>query len=114
MKMTIQQLEGDSILVGLEGRFDIEGTQSIEDPFTFATTTKAQRVVVDLSGVDFIASIGIRTLFSAARAQSQRGGRIVLAAPSEMVRKVLVTAGVDQVIPLFDTVEAALVRGNAT
>ncbi len=113
MKMTIQPLEGESILVGLEGRFDIEGAQSIEDQFTFAVATKARRVVVDLTGVDFIASIGIRTLFTAARAQSQRGGRVVLAAPTEMVRKVLVTAGVDQVIPLFDTVADALARGNA-
>lgn len=111
--MTIQPLEGDSMLVGLEGRFDIEGAQSIADQFTFTTTTRPHRVVVDLSGVDFIASIGIRTLFSAARAQSQRGGRVVLAAPNDMVRKVLVTAGVDQVIPLFDSVETALARGSA-
>lgn len=111
--MTIQPLADDSMLVGLEGRLDIEGAQSIADQFTFATATKAQRVVVDLSNVDFIASIGIRTLFSAARAQSQRGGRVVLAAPTDMVRKVLVTAGVDQVIPLFDSVESALSRGIA-
>jgi anti-sigma B factor antagonist len=109
--MTIQPLEGESILVGLEGRFDIEGAQSIEDQFTFTTATKARRVVVDLSGVDFMASIGIRTLFTAARAQSNRGGRVVLAAPTEMVRKVLVTAGVDQVIPLFDSVADALAQG---
>ena len=113
MKMTIQPLEGDSMMVGLEGRFDIEGAQSIEDQFTFTVATKARRVIVDLSGVEFMASIGIRTLFSAARAQSQRGGRVVLAAPTEMVRKVLVTAGVDQVIPLFDSVEDALARGNS-
>jgi hypothetical protein len=36
-----------------------------------------------------------------------RGGRMVLAAPQPLVRKVLVNAGVDQLMSVFDDVEAA-------
>ena len=107
MKMTIQPLAGDLTVISLEGRLDIEGAQSIDDQFTFATTTKQKRIVVDLGQVGFMASIGIRTLLSSARGQAARGGRMVLASPTDMVRKVLVTAGVDQLMPIFETVELA-------
>lgn len=105
--MTIQQLEGDKTLIGLAGRLDIEGAQAIDDPFAYATTTRPRRIVVDLDQVSFIASIGVRTLLSAARAQSARGGRIVLARPSPMVLRVLQTAGVDQLMPVCGSIESA-------
>jgi len=107
VKMTIHPLAGDLTVISLEGRLDIEGAQSIDDQFTFATTTKQKRIVVDLAQVGFVASIGIRTLLSSARGQAARGGRMVLARPTDMVRKVLVTAGVDQLMPIFETVELA-------
>ena len=51
-------------------------------------------------------------LLTAARAQAQRGGRIVLVGPDAMGRKVLETAGVDQIVPVFDGLDAA--RGALT
>jgi anti-sigma B factor antagonist len=105
--MTIQPLDGDLTVISLDGRLDIDGAASIEDQFAFATTTKAKRIIVDLNDVVFVASIGIRTLFNAARGQASRGGRIVLARPTEMVMKVLKTAGVDQLMPIFDTLDGA-------
>lgn len=107
MKMTIQPLEDDLKVISLDGRLDIEGAQSIDDQFAFATTTKAARIVVDLAQVAFIASIGVRTLFNAARSQATRGGKVVLAQPTALVRKVLETSGADQLMPIFDTVDAA-------
>jgi anti-anti-sigma factor len=105
--MTIQPLADDLTLINLDGRLDIAGAEAIDDQFSFATATRPKRIIVDLAQVDFLASIGVRILFTAARAQSARGGRIALAQPSPMVHKVLTTAGVDQMIPIFDTVDAA-------
>ena len=93
--------------IALDGRLDLEGTQAIEQKFSFATTTRAAKIIVDLSGVTFLASIGIRMLVASARAQANRGGKMVLAAPSALVRNVLETAGIDQLIPLAVDVEAA-------
>jgi anti-anti-sigma regulatory factor len=44
---------------------------------------------------------------TAARGQQGRGGKMVLAAAQPIVQKVLVMAGIDQLIPLYDSVEAA-------
>lgn len=102
MQMTLEEADGHVTRIILAGRMDLEGTQAIDQNFAFATSTQPRRIAVDMSRVTFLASIGIRALLIAARAQAGRGGRLVLCNPDPMVRKVIVTAGIDQVIPVFD------------
>ncbi|TAN49981.1 MAG: anti-sigma factor antagonist [Methylococcaceae bacterium] len=107
MQFDSAALPGNITHLVLKGRLDLAGTQAIEQPFSFATTLHASNIVVDLSGVSFLASIGIRLLMTSARAQANRGGKLVLAAPQPLVRKVLETAGIDQLIPLAADLETA-------
>lgn len=107
MKVDSTPLAENLIQVSLEGRLDIDGARSVEDRFAFMTTTHKHDVVVDLSAVSFLASIGIRMLMNAARGQHNRGGKLVVAAAQPAVAKVLVTAGIDQLIPMYDTIESA-------
>lgn len=93
--------------ITLDGRLDITGTQAVEQKMSFATTVKAGKFIVDLSKVSFLASIGIRMLLTCARGQANRGGKFVLAAPQPMVRKVLETAGIDQLVQISDDIAAA-------
>jgi anti-sigma B factor antagonist len=106
--MQMQTSTADGIVeVKLSGRLDLDGSQAIGDKFAFATTTRKANVVVDLSEVAFIASIGIRLLLTSARAQATRGGKLVLAAARPTVRKVLEAAGIDQLVGLTVDVAAA-------
>jgi anti-sigma B factor antagonist len=107
MNLMQESLGGNLTRIALDGRLDLEGTQKIGDQFSFRTTTAAGRFAVDLSQVTFIASIGIRMLLTAARAQAQRGGRMVLISPGGMSRKVLETAGVDALVPIVADLDAA-------
>jgi anti-anti-sigma factor len=107
MPYNVTHLAGDVVCIAVRGRLDIEGTQAVEPGFSYLATVKAELIVIDLGDLDFLASIGIRLILTAARAQAARGGRMVLAAPQARVRKVLVNAGVDQLISVFDDVEAA-------
>jgi anti-anti-sigma factor len=107
MKMTVTQLDNHLTVIALDGRMDLEGTQAIDQQFSFQTTTQKRHIVVDLSNVSFLASIGIRTLLTAARGQESRGGKVVLAAPDDMVRKVLDSTGVDQIVPVYPDIATA-------
>lgn len=107
MNMTEESLADGIIRVALDGRLDLDGTREIENKFAFSTTSRAGRFAIDLSKVSFIASIGIRMLIYSARTQSQRGGKLVVVGPDAMGRKVLETAGVDQMIPIFDSLDDA-------
>src|SRR5262245_53096148 len=110
MNMTVEHLEDKLTRISLDGRMDLEGTRAIDQQFAFATSTQPLRLAVDLSNVSFVASIGLRTLLNAARAQAGRGGKMVLVAPNEMVRKVLETAGVDSIVPVLGDWASAQAR----
>jgi anti-sigma B factor antagonist len=97
----------DIVQVRLSGRLDLEGTQAINDKFTVATKERAAKIIIDLSEVSFLASVGIRLLLTSARAQANHGGKLVLAAPRPAVRKVIEAAGIDQLIGVVADVESA-------
>jgi anti-anti-sigma factor len=107
MRLTEEMLAGNITRISLDGRMDIDGTQAIDQQFSYLTTARQGRFAVDLSRVSFIASIGIRMLLTAARAQANRGGRLVLVGPDPMGRKVLETAGVDQLVPIAADLDGA-------
>lgn len=107
MDMQITDLEGGIKQIKLVGRLDINGTNAIDNPFTFATSTSSTPVLVDMSEVEFLASIGMRMLLSNAKAVSRRGGKMVLLQPTPLVREALVTAGFDALIPMYDDFDEA-------
>jgi anti-anti-sigma factor len=108
--MTIEYTDVNDSLrrVALSGRLDIAGTDAIALSFTALTASGPRRAVVDLSAVDFLASIGIRAIVANARAMQQRGSRMVLfVGDNGAVTKTLETTGIDAVIPMFaDLAEA--------
>lgn len=65
-------------------------------------------IVVDLSKVDFLASLGIRVLVLGARAVKNKGGKLVILSPDENVRSVLTAARTDTLIPIFVDRDAAI------
>jgi anti-sigma B factor antagonist len=61
-----------------------------------------------MSRVSFIASMGMRTLVSGAKATRSKGGRMVLLFPAEIVEKALRTASIDTLIPIFHDMAEAM------
>ena len=85
MELELDIMDGGISRVRLRGRMDILGVQAIDMKFTALTATQAALVLVDMSGVSFLASLGMRTLISSAKALAQRGGHMVLANPQPNV-----------------------------
>lgn len=108
MELDGSTLENGIKLIRLAGRLDMSSVLLIDDKFTAMAGGPARRVLVDLSGVDFIASIGIRLLISNAKAVAGRGGRMVLSGTQASVRKTLVTLGINELIPMYDNQAAAV------
>ena len=111
MELAVQELESGILGINLSGRMDISGTQQIDLKFTALTASRRARILVDLSNVTFIASVGIRILISNAKAQKLRGGCMVLYKPSNQVEEVLKATGIHTIIPIahdFDAARGAL------
>jgi anti-anti-sigma factor len=94
-------------IITLAGRMDIAGTQEIDLRFTNLAASQKSLVAVDISGVTFLASIGMRTLVSSARALMNRGGAMALANPQPLVQQALIAAGIDSLIPIYPDAQQA-------
>jgi len=93
--------------VNLTGKLDGPGMRMIDARFHAATVAAARPTIVDLSGVDSITSLGLGMLFSCARALHGKGARLALLRPQPLVERVLRTAQIHNLIPIFtDAVEA--------
>jgi anti-anti-sigma factor len=100
MQMAVEELEGGITSVVLVGRLDIAGAGAIDLQFNTVAGSK-RAIVLDLSQVSFLASMGIRTLVSGARTVRSKGGAMVMLSPVNTVENVLRTAGIDELIPIF-------------
>ena len=107
MQLQYSELDKDIRLIKLTGRLDVIGTGEIETRFAGYCTGDNVRVVIDLSEVDFLASIGIRLLTLTAKSVSRRGGRMVLIKPNPSVQNVLEITGIPAVIPVYSHLESA-------
>lgn len=113
MDMTVTEIDGAVTLVRLQGRLDAAGADRVGLRFTASLAGQGQRAVVDLAGVDFIASLGIRMLISAARTLAAKGGALALYGAGEMVQGVFDDAALDQLIPIVATEAEALAAVRA-
>ena len=102
---------GDSIVVRPQGRID----HATADAFSAALATPVAQctaagpgVVLDMSGVEYISSVGLRALMVAAKQVKTQDGRIAVAALTPMVREVFQISRFHLVFNLFDDVDAAL------
>lgn len=107
MELQYSELSNNIRLVKPLGTLDILGVNEIDIKFAGYCSGEKPLVVVDLSGVDFMASIGIRLLTSNAKSVASRGGRMVLLNPMPDVKNVLEITGIPSVIPMYENIESA-------
>lgn len=104
--MKTQSAEG-LIRVSLSGSFDVSGAAGVDHQFS-DIGKQATNVLVDLSGVTFLASVGVHILIRTAKAVGERGGKLIILGPNTASRKVLHATGVDSIIAIAETETDAL------
>ena len=77
----------------LKGRLDADGTDKVAGVLAGYIDRGERRLVLDLSAVDYVSSVGLKALMLAAKRLAPLGGRIVLCAPQAQVRQLLDIAG---------------------
>jgi anti-anti-sigma factor len=96
---------GDVVVVRLEGEVDLANTPTLSAAILEAIPNDSAGLVVDLSGVRYIDSVGIRMLFTFVRSlHASRQGMAVAVPPDSPVRKLLKITHLD---------EAAVFRATA-
>jgi len=98
MKISVADA-GSTATVVLDGRLDIAGADAVALPLAKLADEKLG-LIVDMSRVSFLASVGIRHLMAAAKTLTRRGGRLVLLKPTALVEDMLITTGMNSLIPI--------------
>jgi anti-anti-sigma factor len=99
----------DVYVVRVAGEVDMSHEEELRGELRAAVAADSKGVVVDLTECEFIDSTGVRALLLSREAQHSQGGpeRLVVAASSEQILRILSVMGIDQVIPIHPTVEEA-------
>jgi anti-anti-sigma factor len=100
-------MEGGITRVLLDGRLDIQGAAAIDLKMNVLAGS-SKFLLVDLTNVSFLGSMGLRSIVVPAQAVRRRGGKVALFGPVPMVEEVLKASNIHEVIPIFHDLDAAV------
>ncbi|SDC30145.1 STAS domain-containing protein [Actinokineospora iranica] len=102
--MEITSVGVDPVVVSVTGEVDLATAPDLERALeTALSQPEATGVRVDLSGVEFMDSAGLRVLVAARRNAETAGQSLVLHAPHDRVRRIIEITGLAEVFGLADS-----------
>jgi anti-anti-sigma factor len=101
----------DTVVVAPAGRLDHDNCEAFRaglGPHLDRAAASGQRIVLDLSGLEYVSSAGLRCFMLAAKQARSQGGRIVLAALRPVVAEIFQISRFDLVFEILPSVREAL------
>lgn len=100
------ETEDEVVIARIVGKLDAIGAPKLQDAIAETLAANPTTMVVDLSGVPYVSSAGLRVLIQIAK-QVARGGKIAVSGLNAGVREVFALAGFDRIMTICDDVAAA-------
>ena len=108
MKIT-QQAQDGIINLAIAGRLDAVSAIEADKEFAKVLDAGNDRLLIELSQLEYISSAGLRVLLVVAKRIQQKGGKVVLCALVPNDKEVFEISGFSSIFKIFDTVEDAAV-----
>ena len=106
--MDVRPLREGLVKVTLTGRLDSPGVDRVETRFMASLVPGGNNAIIDLSQVDFVASLGIRMIVSAARSLKSRKALLAVYGAQAKVAQVFEVVSLGQIIPICSTEAEAI------
>jgi anti-sigma B factor antagonist len=103
MDVSVETAPDDGAILRVRGDLDFRTVSGLEWHAAQRLAASVGALVVDLSGVDFRDSTGLRALVVLLRKAQGLGVRFSLAAPSEAMRMILHLSGFDGLFTISET-----------
>jgi anti-anti-sigma factor len=95
-------------VLGLAGRLNQASADALHSAaMDLAGDEDCKALIVDMGGVDFIASVGIRSLIRPSQALAMRGGKLAVANLNPQISEFFSLTGLDQMFRVYETVADA-------
>ena len=107
--MDIKTERNDGTLIAkAEGRIDGVNARDFEEAMKAAINSDDSTVVIDLEGLSYISSAGLRVILLIAKTLRKRNAELSLCSLSDPIREVFEISGFDKIIPVHASREQAL------
>ena len=103
---------GDSVVVAVSGELDLISSKPFDECLSQARA-QSDKLILDLSGVEFIDTTCLSVIVRCWTELTQAGGSLVLVGPRYDYARALWITGVAQLLPLYANVAAALLASQA-
>lgn len=107
MDILSQQMDG-ALVVVISGSVDALTAPEVTAFLGRQVAAGQPQLVLDLSGVDFMSSAGLRAILGALKESRQGGGDLRLAGAQPGVEKILKMSGFTNILKAFPSVEEAV------
>jgi anti-anti-sigma factor len=100
--MTInKELEGDSLIISIEGRIDATSAPEL-DAVLKTALDNVLSLTFDLSKLDYTSSAGLRSFLKAQKMMDARQGSMVIRGVNELVMEIFEDTGFDNIFSFED------------
>lgn len=93
--------------ISLAGRLDTHTYGDLDQQLAPVLASSIQSLVLDLAGLDYISSAGVRSIFKARKALAARGGKVVVVNPKPQIQKVFDVVKAVPLDEIFSSVQEA-------
>ena len=111
MELTSRQFS-DVTFIHVQGQIDHKTAKDFENalkPYLNACVAgEYQKILLDLGGVDFMTSAGLRVLMIVAKTCDKQRGEVVVASLQPIIEEIFKISRFDLVLKIFPTVKSAL------
>jgi anti-sigma B factor antagonist len=104
--------EGGATVVAAIGELDLRTSPELEERLDRVFKTGVPLVILDLRGIEFMDSTGLRVLLTAHQRAHDTGKRFGLVRGAEQVERVLRLTGVRDLLTVVDAPEELLAAGD--
>ena len=98
----------DISVMSVKGRVDSETAPQFDSALSKLIRDNRNRIVLNLQGVEFLSSAGLRAMVKALKDAQGAGGDVRLVSVSAPIQGILLTVGFNQMFKTFSTTEEAL------
>jgi anti-anti-sigma factor len=103
-----EERRAEAVVLRPAGRIDNDTSSSFQARLLAAIGGVPNAVVVDLGGVEYISSAGLRALMMGAKRSKATDGRLAVAALQPVVKEIFTISRFGHVVRVFETPDEAL------
>lgn len=107
MEITANRTE-KALVIKVSGRLDTTTAQDFESKCLELVADSLGKTIIDLQGVEYISSAGLRSILSVGKKIKSDGGHLAFCRLGGMVREVFEISGFSSIFSIYDSQEQAI------